>query len=57
MPKVPRLPLLPDPLRRIRVPRDLRSETTVGAEVARFYGLTQRISSSAPKVPESDRLT
>ena len=29
---VPRLPLIPDPLRRIRVPRDLQSVTTVGAE-------------------------
>ncbi len=29
---VPRLPLVPDPLRRIRVPRDLDAVTTVGAE-------------------------
>ena len=32
VPGVPRLPLIPDPLRRIRVPRDLQSVTTVGAE-------------------------
>ncbi|MEA2348375.1 MAG: hypothetical protein QOG62_2162 [Thermoleophilaceae bacterium] len=32
MPTVPRLPLVPDPLRRIRVPRDLDSVTTIGAE-------------------------
>lgn len=32
MPRVPRLPLLPDPLRRIRVPRDLRSVTTIAPE-------------------------
>lgn len=29
---VPRVPGLPDPLRRVHVPRDLRSVTTVGAE-------------------------
>ncbi len=33
MPRVPRLPLVPDPLRRIRVPRDLEAVTAVGAEV------------------------
>ena len=32
MPRVPRLPLVPDPLRRIRVPRDLEAVTVVGAE-------------------------
>ena len=32
MPSLPRLPLIPDPLRRISVPRDLDSITTVGAE-------------------------
>ena len=32
MPRVPRLPLVPDPLRRIRVPRDLEAVTAVGEE-------------------------
>jgi CubicO group peptidase (beta-lactamase class C family) len=32
MPRVPRLPLLPDPLRRIHVPRDLDAVTTAGPE-------------------------
>lgn len=32
MPTVPRLPFVPDPLRRIRVPRDLEAVTTIGAE-------------------------
>ena len=32
MPRVPRLPLVPDPLRRIRVPRDLEAVTAVGDE-------------------------
>jgi CubicO group peptidase (beta-lactamase class C family) len=32
MPRVPRLPLVPDPLRRIHVPRDLDSITTTGPE-------------------------
>lgn len=32
MPRVPRLPLVPDPLRRIRVPRDLDAVTAVGDE-------------------------
>lgn len=32
MPGIPRLPLVPDPLRRIKVPRDLASVTTVGEE-------------------------
>ena len=33
MPRVPRLPLVPDPLRRIHVPDDLESVTTIGEEV------------------------
>ena len=33
MPTIPRLPLVPDPLRRVQVPRDLDPITTVGAEV------------------------
>jgi CubicO group peptidase (beta-lactamase class C family) len=32
VPSIPRLPLVRDPLRRIRVPRDLETVTTVGAE-------------------------
>jgi CubicO group peptidase (beta-lactamase class C family) len=32
VPHVPRLPLVPDPLRRIHVPRDLKSVTTSGIE-------------------------
>jgi len=32
MPSVPRLPGLPDPLRRVRIPRDLESVTTIGQE-------------------------
>ncbi len=32
MPTLPRLPLVPDPLRRIEVPRDLEAVTTAGAE-------------------------
>ncbi len=32
MPRIPRLPLIPDPLRRIRVPRDLEAATAVGPE-------------------------
>jgi CubicO group peptidase (beta-lactamase class C family) len=32
IPSIPRLPVVPDPLRRVRVPRDLDSVTTVGAE-------------------------
>lgn len=39
IPSVPRPPLgLPDPLRRIRVPRDLESVTTVGNEVSAAAG-------------------
>jgi CubicO group peptidase (beta-lactamase class C family) len=33
MPRVPRLPLVPDPLRRIHVPDDLESVTTISEEV------------------------
>src|SRR5947209_12085259 len=32
MPSIPRLPLVPDPLRRIRVPEDLDAITTTGIE-------------------------
>jgi CubicO group peptidase (beta-lactamase class C family) len=32
MPRAPRLPLIPDPLRRIHVPREIKSITAVGAE-------------------------
>jgi CubicO group peptidase (beta-lactamase class C family) len=42
IPSVPRLPLVPDPLRRIRVPRDLEAATTVGdEEEARAGGMTK----------------
>jgi CubicO group peptidase (beta-lactamase class C family) len=33
MPTIPRLPLVPDPLRRVRVPRDLEPITSIGDEV------------------------
>ena len=43
MPTIPRLPLVPDPLRRIHVPRDLKSITTIGDEVdAGEVGLDER---------------
>jgi CubicO group peptidase (beta-lactamase class C family) len=43
MPRVPRLPLIPDPLRRIHVPRDLKSVTTTADEVdPASVGLTDR---------------
>src|ERR1700760_4366009 len=43
MPSVPRLPLIPDPLRRVHVTRDLRSVTTVGEEAdPAAAGLEQR---------------
>ncbi len=32
MPTIPRLPFVPDPLRRVRIPSDLRAVTTTGAE-------------------------
>ena len=42
MPGIPRLPLVPDPLGRIRLPKDLGSVTTVAAETpAAQAGLTQ----------------
>ena len=31
-PSIPRLPLVPDPFRRIRLPEDLVAETVIGAE-------------------------
>jgi CubicO group peptidase (beta-lactamase class C family) len=43
MPTIPRLPLVPDPLRRVRVPRDLASITTIGDEEdAAAAGLTAK---------------
>ena len=33
MPTIPRLPLVPDPLRRVRVPRDIEPVTSIGDEV------------------------
>jgi CubicO group peptidase (beta-lactamase class C family) len=43
MPRVPRIPVLPDPLRRIHVPRDLKSITTSGEEVdPATVGLSER---------------
>jgi len=43
LPTIPRLPLVPDPLNRIRVPRDLEAVTTEGAEEdAALGGLEQR---------------
>jgi CubicO group peptidase (beta-lactamase class C family) len=42
VPSIPRLPLVPDPLNRIRVPRDLESVTSFGAEEdAAAGGLSQ----------------
>lgn len=41
MPTVPRLPIGPDPLRRIDVPRGLASVTTVGEEDAEAGGLSK----------------
>lgn len=38
VPSLPRLPLVPDPLRRIDVPRDLESVTRFGEEVDPSYG-------------------
>jgi CubicO group peptidase (beta-lactamase class C family) len=41
MPTLPRLPLLPDPLRRVKLPSDLAEVTSVGAEIpAREAGMT-----------------
>jgi CubicO group peptidase (beta-lactamase class C family) len=43
MPRVPRLPLVPDPLHRIHVPRDLKAITAVGEEQQpQSVGLEQR---------------
>jgi CubicO group peptidase (beta-lactamase class C family) len=43
MPRVPRVPLVPDPLRRIEVPQDLDAITTCAEEVdPEDVGLTQR---------------
>jgi CubicO group peptidase (beta-lactamase class C family) len=43
VPTIPRLPLVPDPLRRVRVPRDLKSITTTGTEAdPEAGGLTPR---------------
>jgi CubicO group peptidase (beta-lactamase class C family) len=52
---VPRLPLLPDPLRRIRVPRDLAPITTIspGEEDAAAGGMTQRGVEKIWKATES----
>ena len=56
VPPIPRLPLVPDPLRRIRVPRDLGSVTARSVEVddlqalgmtssgvERIWGLVERL--------------
>src|SRR4051812_8376899 len=43
-PRVPRIPLVPDPFRRVRIPDDLESVTTIraGAEVSpRDAGMTR----------------
>ena len=32
LPTVPRIPIVPDPLRRVRIPRDLEAVTTIAAE-------------------------
>lgn len=40
MPPVPRLPGLPDPLRRVRIPRDLESVTAIGQEEADAGGMS-----------------
>lgn len=43
MPRIPRLPFVPDPLGRIHVPSNLKAITTVGAEApAESAGLTER---------------
>jgi len=43
MPRIPRVPLIPDPLRRIPVPRELKAITTVGEENdPELAGLEQR---------------
>src|SRR5688500_10306611 len=40
-PSLPRLPLVPDPLRRVRVPRNLGGVTDVGEEDPRAGGLSK----------------
>ncbi|HET6831556.1 MAG TPA: serine hydrolase domain-containing protein [Solirubrobacterales bacterium] len=42
LPRVPRLPVGPDPLRRVRVPRDLDAITTVGTEADPEAGDVER---------------
>ena len=42
LPTVPRLPVVPDPLRRVRVPRDLESVTSVGEEADPEAGGVER---------------
>ncbi len=42
VPEVPRLPLVPDPLRRIHVPRELEAVTSIGDEHPADEGLSQR---------------
>ena len=49
---MPRLPLLPDPLRRISVPSDLEALTTIGAEHVR-WAVMRRIGAEAPKSDSS----
>jgi len=39
IPPIPRLPLVPDPLRRIRVPRDLASVTARSQEASDLQAL------------------
>lgn len=41
-PEIPRLPFVPDPLRRIHVPRDLEAVTSIGDEHPADEGLSQR---------------
>jgi CubicO group peptidase (beta-lactamase class C family) len=47
MPTIPRLPFVGDPLRRIRVPRDLESVTTVGDEEPPEAGGLEAVSVNA----------
>jgi hypothetical protein len=47
MPTIPRLPFVGDPLRRIRVPRDLEAVTTVGEEDDPEAGGVQRANVDA----------
>jgi CubicO group peptidase (beta-lactamase class C family) len=41
-PSIPRLPLVPDPLRRVRVPRNLKAITTAGEEDPAAGGMDER---------------